>query len=215
MERVNQRHPWNHNEHFHGWILRNLPARRGSALDIGCGTGALVQNLTSHFTHVTGIDIDEGMALLADARLATEPRAGIHRLSFEEFAPTVGDGELDLITMVAVLHHLDLEGTLARIPRLLSPGGRLLVVGLARSDSLTDLAIDCLSAVANPVMGWLKHPRRAHPSAGSSSGQPSMPVKAPTTTWADVATAARTHLPGISGSQRLFFRYTLRWDKPF
>ena len=28
LDRVNVRHPWNHNEHFHGWILRNLPARR-------------------------------------------------------------------------------------------------------------------------------------------------------------------------------------------
>ena len=23
---VNACHPWDHNEHFHGWILRNLPA---------------------------------------------------------------------------------------------------------------------------------------------------------------------------------------------
>jgi len=35
----NSRHPWNHDDHLHGWILRNLPPRRRSALDVGCGTG--------------------------------------------------------------------------------------------------------------------------------------------------------------------------------
>jgi hypothetical protein len=62
--------------------------------------------------------------------------------------------------MVAVLHHLDLDDALARIPRLLAPGGRLLVVGVARADSLADLAFDVVSGAANPVMGMIKHLRR-------------------------------------------------------
>jgi hypothetical protein len=37
LARVNARHPWNHNDYFHGWILRNLPAGRDLAVDIGCG----------------------------------------------------------------------------------------------------------------------------------------------------------------------------------
>jgi hypothetical protein len=49
--------------------------------------------------------------------------------------------------------------TLARIPRLLAPGGRMLVVGLARPDSLADMAFDVVSGAANPVMGMIKHPR--------------------------------------------------------
>jgi hypothetical protein len=50
--------------------------------------------------------------------------------------------------MVAVLHHLDLDDTLARIPQLLAPGGRLLVGGLARPDSLAGLALDVVSGAA-------------------------------------------------------------------
>ena len=38
----------------------------------------------------------------------------------------------DLITMVAVLHHLPLAPALDQVRQLLAPGGRLLVVGLAR-----------------------------------------------------------------------------------
>ena len=83
------------------------------------------------------------------------------RCRFEEFAGSAGEGDTDLITMAAVLHHLDLGGTLARIPRLLAPGGRLLVVGLAKVNSLADAMVDMVSAAANPVVGLVKHPGRA------------------------------------------------------
>jgi SAM-dependent methyltransferase len=132
LAKINARHPWNHNEHFHGWILRNLPARRHAAVDIGCGKGVLAGKLATHFTHVIGIDRDEGMAAAATAHVRGFPQVSIHRGDFADLSSTVRDGAADLITMVAVLHHLDLDDSLARIPQLLAPGGRLLVVGLAR-----------------------------------------------------------------------------------
>jgi SAM-dependent methyltransferase len=214
LARVNARHPWNHNEHFHGWILRNLPARRRAAVDVGCGTGALAGKLAPHFARVIGIDADAGMADAASVRLTQNPRVSFRRCCFEEFAAAAGDGEADLITMVAVLHHLDLDDTLARIPGLLAPGGRLLVVGLARVNSLPDLAVDLISAAANPVMGLIKHPRPARPAEGPTEGQPVMPVRDPATTLAEITAAARAQLPDAAVRRRLFFRYTLRWDKP-
>jgi len=94
------------------------------------------------------------------------------------------------------------------------------VVGLARPDSLPDLAADLASAAANPVMGLIKHPRRARPAGEPAAGQsampamPAMPVRDPTTTLAEISAAARARLPGAAVRRRLFFRYTLRWDKP-
>jgi len=214
LARFNARHPWNHNEHFHGWMLRNLPARRRAAVDVGCGTGALAGKLAPRFERVTGIDADAAMAAAASARLAQDPRVTIRRGSFEQLASAPGDGAADLITMVAVLHHLSLDDTLARIPGLLAPGGRLLVVGLARVNSLPDLAVELISAAANPVMGLIRHPRPVGPADGPASGQPVMPVRDPATTLAEITAAARTHLPGATIRRRLYFRYTLRWDKP-
>lgn len=209
---VNSRHPWNHNEHFHGWILRNLPARRQAAVDVGCGTGVLAGKLAPHFARVTGIDADEGMAAAARARLAGDPRVSIMRCRFDEFAAVTS--EVDLITMVAVLHHLDLGDTLARITRLLAPGGRLLVVGLAKVDSPADAVVDLISSAANPVMGVIKHPRRARQPDPTAGGHPVMPVRDPAGTLAEIATAASASLPGATIRRRLYFRYTLRWDKP-
>jgi SAM-dependent methyltransferase len=214
LDRVNARHPWNHNEYFHGWILRSLPARRRAAIDVGCGRGVLAGKLASHFAHVTGIDADAGMAAAAGARLAQDPRVTIRRCRFEDFAAAGGDGQADLITMVASLHHLDLDDTLARIPGLLAPGGRLLVVGLARVNSLPDLAVELASAAANPVMGLIKHPRAARPRDRPAAGQPVVPVKDPATTLAEITAAARARLPNAAIRRHLFFRYTLRWDKP-
>jgi SAM-dependent methyltransferase len=214
LARVNARHPWNHNEHFHGWILRNMPARRRAAVDVGCGTGVLAGKLAPHFARVTGIDADAGMAAVASARLARDPRVTVRQCGFEQFASAAGDGKADLITMVAVLHHLCLDDTLARIPGLLAPGGRLLVVGLARVNSLPDLAVDLISAAANPVMGLIKHPRPARPADEAAAGQPVMPVRDPATTLAEITAAAGAHLPGATVRRRMFFRYTLLWDKP-
>jgi SAM-dependent methyltransferase len=214
LARVNARHPWSHNDYFHGWILRNLPVGRDVAVDIGCGKGVLARKLAARFTHVTGIDADQGMAAVANARLGDVPRVTIRRCSFAEFTSTADNDGADLITMVAVLHWLDLDTALARIPALLAPGGRLLVVGLARPDSLTDLAFDVVSGVANPVMGMIKHPRAALLSQRGPGAQPTVPVRDPITTFAEIRSAARAHLPGVAVRRRLFFRYTLRWEKP-
>jgi SAM-dependent methyltransferase len=209
---INARHPWNHNDHFHGWIVRNLPARRRTAIDVGCGKGVLAGKLAAYFEQVTGIDRNADMAAEASARLRGLPRVSIERSDFADFSPTPG---ADLITMVAALHHLDLDDTLTRIPALLAPGGRLLVVGLARPDTLTDLAFDVVSGAANPVMGMIKHPRAVRAPQRAGDGRPVMPpIMDPATTLAEIRDAARTHLPGAMIRRRMFFRYTLRWEKP-
>jgi SAM-dependent methyltransferase len=213
LAKINARHPWNHNEHFHGWILRNLPAHRQTAVDVGCGKGVLAGKLALHFAHVIGIERDEGMAAAASSRLRAFPQVSIHREDFADFSSTAGYGSADLITMVAALHHLDLDETLARVPRLLAPGGRLLIVGLARADSPADLAFDLVSGVANPVMGMFKHPRPARLPQRTLDEEPVMPTMDAITTFAEITQAAKVRLPGSTVRRRLFFRYTLRWDK--
>ena len=123
----NARHPWSHNDHFHGWIRRHLPKHRRRALDVGCGPGGLVRLLAARFDLVDGIDIDDDMVAAATANTAGLPGTTIRRRDFAEV-----DGGYDLITMVAVLHHLDLTDGLRHAARLLNHDGRLLVVGLAQ-----------------------------------------------------------------------------------
>ena len=204
FDRWNARHPWSHNDHFHGWILRNLPDRRSAALDVGCGRGALVERLADRFDHVTGVDPDEDMVAATRERL--QGRAGVE---VREQSLLDTTGSFDLVTMVASLHHLPLEEALEHAARLLAPGGRLLVVGLSQLGSPTDVAFDGVSLALNPLVGFAKHPRAVRGPAPAAD----VPIRDPEETFAQVREVAERVLPGARVRRRLFFRYTLRWDR--
>lgn len=205
LHRLNARHPWDHNAFWHRWILRRLPARRGRALDVGCGSGALAGALADRFAEVLAIDVDPTMVRSARERLGAWRHVRVEQRPFAEV-----EGGFDTITFVASLHHMPLEETLGRAGSLLTPGGRLLVVGLARVSSRRDAVYDLASAVLNPVMGLLKHPRprRAEPDPDP------MPIKDPGLSVDEISAIARQTLPGARVRRRLFFRHTLEWTRP-
>ena len=204
FDEMNRRHPWSHNDHFHRWVLRRLPDRRGRALDVGCGRGELVGLLSTRFARVDGVDRDEEMAEVSSRRFAGDSRITITRDSFVRVS-----GRYDLVVMIAVLHHLDLQPALRHAADLLTGGGRLLVVGLARAATPLDRLWDLASALLNPIMGFVKHPRRA-----GAPGQPPFPVLDPAFTYDEINAVAARVLPGARMRRRLFFRYTLEWTKP-
>jgi SAM-dependent methyltransferase len=205
FDALNNRHPWNHNDHFHGWILRHLPAARHRALDVGCGRGELLELLSRHFERVDGIDADAEMVMHARERLAHRAGASVTEIAFSE-----ATGRYDLITMVAVLHHLGMAEALAHARELLSSGGRLLVVGLARPQTRLDVVTDWVSTLLNPVVGFVRHPR----SNRLPSAPPSFPVKDPTLSYDEVRSEMERVLPGARLRHRLFFRYTAEWTSP-
>jgi len=138
VARLNARHPWSHNDHFHSWILANL------------------------------------------------------------------------VTMVAVLHHLDAADALQQVRRTLEPGGRFLAVGLAPPQSAVDHLWDLASAVTNPMIGYAKHP---WPSATGIQAPP-FPVRDPAMTFDELREIVPDVLPGASMRHRLGFRHTIAWTQP-
>ena len=55
---------WDHNSHYHGFLLRQLPRHCGAVLDLGCGTGAFSRCLASRADHVLGLDLALGAWVL-------------------------------------------------------------------------------------------------------------------------------------------------------
>lgn len=205
MSRLNARHPWSHNDHFHSWILANLPDRRRDALDVGCGRGELVAALSPKFAAVHGTDLDASMRQQAADRCSGLANVAIHSEVW-----TGIPGRFDLVTMVAVLHHLDAADALMNVRRLLEPGGRFLAVGLAPPRSAVDHLWDLASIVTNPMIGYVKHP---WPSTGGVQAPP-FPVREPSTPFDELRETVTAVMPDASMRRHLGFRHTIAWTKP-
>ncbi|MDH6138387.1 2-polyprenyl-3-methyl-5-hydroxy-6-metoxy-1,4-benzoquinol methylase [Kitasatospora sp. GP30] len=207
LGRLNAAYPWDHNAHHHRWIMRQLPRRVSSALDVGCGAGELARLLAVRSEMVHGVDSDAD--IVERARESTRAGAPVRY--------TVGDamGELpggphQVITCVAVLHHLPFGEALTAFRQQLAPGGTLVVVGLARAASPVDHLLGLAAIPLNPVIGWLKNRGRratSRPVAMTARTRPA------TMTFPEIRREARRLLPGVRLRRRLFWRYTMVWQR--
>ena len=104
----------------------------GRLLDIGTGTGRILELLAPHSERSIGLDVDHDMLVLARAALseaqlshASVRQGDLHRPPFEA-------ASFDVAVMHHVLHLLDdPAGAIVDAARLLRAGGRLLVVDFA------------------------------------------------------------------------------------
>ena len=111
------------------------PAPIGSFLDVGTGTGRILELLADQVERGVGIDSSAAMLRVARARLeAMELRHLQVRLG-DMYALAVDDVSVDLATLHLVLHYADEPAeALAEAARTLRPGGRLVVVDFAPHD---------------------------------------------------------------------------------
>jgi ubiquinone/menaquinone biosynthesis C-methylase UbiE len=113
-------------------LLRALPEPLGRVLDIGTGTGRLLELLAPRARLAVGLDASRAMLALARSRLA---RAGLGDASVrlaDMYRLPFADGSFDLAVLQMVLHYAEEPaGVLAEAARVLASGGRLVVVDLA------------------------------------------------------------------------------------
>ncbi len=74
IARVDRSDEWNHNNHYHEFLLRQLPAHCDSALEVGCGTGAFARLLAARADRVLALDLSPEMLRLARERSAAFPQ---------------------------------------------------------------------------------------------------------------------------------------------
>jgi SAM-dependent methyltransferase len=142
----------------------------------------------------------------ADDRGRAGTRAGHSGLSFirDDFlSHPFAESSFDFACANTALHHMDFAAALGKMARLLRPGGRLAVVGLARNGSPADWVIGGAGIPASLAYKRLK-----------GEGNPGAPIMDPDMTWAEVRGAAGRVLPGARYRRHLLWRYSVVWRKP-
>jgi ubiquinone/menaquinone biosynthesis C-methylase UbiE len=106
-----------------------------SLLDLGTGTGRVLELLAPSAARAVGVDQSAAMLSLARARI---DQAGLRQVQLRQgdiYAPPVERDGYDLIVIHQVLHFLDDPArALKEAARALSPGGRLAVVDFDAHD---------------------------------------------------------------------------------
>lgn len=199
---------WNHNVHYHDWVLQQAPPSCTRALDVGCGDGILTEKLANRCREAFGIDQSSEMIALAKRRLAGRDNVRLLQGDFLDYP--FAAGSFDFIVAVAAIHHMPLDLAIERAVNLLRPDGVLAIVGLARNSAPGAWGfspIDYLWIPPSLFYDWIQRIRLG-------SWNPGAPVRDPDMTYGEIKQRARVLLPEAKLARRLLFRYTLSWRKP-
>ncbi|WP_328868812.1 class I SAM-dependent methyltransferase [Streptomyces sp. NBC_00287] len=207
--------PFDHNDHYHRLLLRQVPRNCGAALDVGCGTGRFARRLAHLGMEVDAIDPSE--EAIAEARALSERMAGDRSPRFQHADVTevqLPQAHYDFISCLASIHHMPF-GTVAALRDALAPGGVLVILGCypekTRLDWAWSLAAVPVNAVARLTVAFTDKLRPAAAAAGRERVK--APVRQPTVPLLHIRREAAVLLPGCSIRRRLFWRYLLVFRK--
>lgn len=130
-------------------------------LDVGTGTGLVVEALLGRFNDIVAIDNDADMLAAADAALRPALPSGdtltLEAVEAEKFLPPPG-WQAELVTICRAFHWLDQEVMLGRLDRQVTPDGVVAVFG---DNSFWAAGSPWKSAVRSVVKDFLGEHRRA------------------------------------------------------
>lgn len=106
-----------------------------AVLDLGTGTGRMLQLLSPHANRVVGVDLSPAMLSIARAEVERANLRNVQLRQGDVYALPVERDSYDLVLVHQVLHYLDdPQRALREAARALRPGGRLVVVDFAPHD---------------------------------------------------------------------------------
>ena len=101
--------------------------REDCVLEFACGTGLVTLGVAPHVAHLRAIDLSDGMAARAAAKVEAAGLTNTTVTNTDLFDSSLEEGSFDAVLAFNVLCYVeDLPGVLARIRALLKPGGLFL-----------------------------------------------------------------------------------------
>ena len=205
------REEWNHNNHYHQFLLKQLPKHSQTILDLGCGVGKFSRLLAEKSDRVIALDLSPKSIEIArhkseqfnniDYRVADVSR---WQFPIEHF---------DVIVSIATLHHLSLNELLPKLQAALKPGGILLILDLLEHQDIWDTFNDC---IAVPLNWWFLKTRNKHtvfdPIAAEAIREHLRTDEYLTYSQAKEIYTNFLKTPKVR--RHLFWRYSVVWQKP-
>jgi ubiquinone/menaquinone biosynthesis C-methylase UbiE len=200
---------WNHNSHYHRFLLRHVPQHCQQALEIGCGSGAFARLLAARSEQVLALDMSPQMICLAQERSQQYPNITFQvadALSWE-----LPSNHFDCIVSIATLHHLPMEEMLLKIKQALRVNGVLMILDLYQ-ETFPGLFTNLASIPVNLILRYLHTGRfKEQPevrAAWAEHGKHDTYL-----TLSELRQRCRVILPGVKIRKHLLWRYSLVWKK--
>lgn len=201
---------WNHNDHYHNFLLRQLPPHCTDALDIGCGTGVFSRLLARRSDRVLALDLSPQMIRIARER--SEQYSNIDFQVADAMTWEFPSEQFDCVASIATLHHLPFEETLLKMKAALKINGTLIILDLFNAEGPSDVLTNTLAMSAHIILrlvktGRLREPcevREAWAEHGRSDSYP---------TLSQIRQVCASVLPEAKIRKHLLWRYSIIWKK--
>jgi ubiquinone/menaquinone biosynthesis C-methylase UbiE len=129
-------------------------------VDLGTGTGRILELFADHYRRGLGIDANQEMLAYARSKLRQSGLAHAQVRHGDIYSLSLGDQVADAVVMHQVLHFLaDPARAIREAARILAPGGRLLIVDFAPHDLdflREQFAHERLGFASNQLNQWLR-----------------------------------------------------------
>jgi len=201
---------WNHNNCYFPYLLRQIPSGILACLDIGCGKGELSALLATKAKRVIAVDLADKMIEYA--------RSNNHADNIDYICGNILDmdyapSSFDIIITTATAHHLPYEWLLELAKDKLRPGGKLIILDLAKPGSLTDYIVWGFAAIPNVIMNLIKNGRLQKDDPHTAEVWRRHGLHDSYMTIREIRSIAAQHIPNAKVQRMLFWRYILIWDK--
>jgi ubiquinone/menaquinone biosynthesis C-methylase UbiE len=201
---------WNHNAHYHEYLLGQIPKRCRRVLEVGCGAGEFSRLLAGRAGSVLAVDLSPQMIRLARER--SKLYTNIEFVEADAMALDLPDEEFDCVATLTTLHHLPTEAALRKIAKSLKPGGVFVCLDLYQRSGPSDLFFDGVAYPLSPLLRLMKtgrlKPRREVREAYAEHGKTDRYLTLP-----QVRRVCATVMPGALVRRHLFWRYSVVWRK--
>jgi 2-polyprenyl-3-methyl-5-hydroxy-6-metoxy-1,4-benzoquinol methylase len=185
---------FNHNDHYHPLLLKQIPEGAATALDVGCGTGRFARRLAGR-----GLEVDAIDSSAAAIEVARSIPGSIRYEQADIVSAELPRGRYDFVSCLASIHHVPFE-TVRLLRGSLAPGGVLAILGCYRESTPADYAVSLCAAPVNAVARLLS-------KSGAKDAE--MVVAKAMMTLPEIRAEAATLLPGALIRRLLFWRYLL------